>query len=271
MPRTIVVTGAASGMGKAAADLIAARGERVIRTDFKDGDIAADLRTREGRDTLVAGVRRIAGDAVDAVITCAGLGAPRAATLAVNYFGTVDVLEGLRPLLEKSPSPRAVVISSRMSISGFEDHALVEHCLAGNEALAMARATELEARAQRQKEDPLVGNGPGSAIYASSKVAVARWVRRRSLAADWAGRGILLNAVAPGVIETPMTQGALADADNRRRLDYMHPVAIGRYGRADEVAELYAWLASPANSLLVGQCIFIDGGTEVLERGDRIW
>lgn len=262
MSRTVVITGAASGMGQATAELIESRGDRVIRTDFKAGDIAADLRKPQGRMELVEGVGRLARDRIDAVIACAGLGAPSPNTLLVNYFGTVDVLEGLRPMLEKSPAPRAALISSRMSISGMEDSSLVEHCLAGNEDLARERAEELALQAASAESIP---------IYASSKVAVARWMRRRSLSADWGGKGILLNAVAPGVIETPMTQGALADEEGRRRLDFMHPVAIGRYGRPEEVAELLAWLTSERNSLLVGQCIFIDGGTEVLERGDRIW
>ncbi|MNR64627.1 gluconate 5-dehydrogenase [compost metagenome] len=51
----------------------------------------------------------------------------------------------------------------------------------------------------------------------------------------------------------------------------MHPQSIGRYGRPEEVAELLLWLASPANSLMIGQVLCIDGGTEVLERGDHHW
>ncbi|MNL85685.1 gluconate 5-dehydrogenase [compost metagenome] len=51
----------------------------------------------------------------------------------------------------------------------------------------------------------------------------------------------------------------------------MHPQVLGRYGRPEEVAELMLWLASPANSLMIGQLLCIDGGTEVLERGDSHW
>jgi NAD(P)-dependent dehydrogenase (short-subunit alcohol dehydrogenase family) len=68
-----------------------------------------------------------------------------------------------------------------------------------------------------------------------------------------------------------MMQAIIEDPAARAELDRSLPMPIGRYARPEEVAELLVWLASPANSLVVGQLIFADGGAEALGRGDRGW
>ena len=100
--------------------------------------------------------------------------------------------------------------------------AIVEACLAGDEA----RARELAA----------AGYAHG---YAGSKLALARWVRRHAVTDDWIGAGIHLNAISPGVIETPMTEGQL---DFIFGIPDVFPIPIQRPGRADEVAGLLAYL-----------------------------
>jgi NAD(P)-dependent dehydrogenase (short-subunit alcohol dehydrogenase family) len=67
-----------------------------------------------------------------------------------------------------------------------------------------------------------------------------------------------------------MTQPMLDDKERRAQLEQQMPMPIGRHGRPEEVAELLLWLASPTNSLMVGQMIFIDGGAEVTVRGDSL-
>jgi NAD(P)-dependent dehydrogenase (short-subunit alcohol dehydrogenase family) len=113
----------------------------------------------------------------------------------VNYFGAVAALEGLRPLLEKSAQPRAVaVLSNVISIYPGAPDDLVELCLAGDEAAAAARVDEI----------PAVAVG-----YLASKLALARWVRRNATTDAWAGRGILLNAVVPGLTNTTLVTSSL--------------------------------------------------------------
>jgi len=271
MSTTLLITGAANGIGRTTADLAQARGIRVIRSDLREGDVAADLATPEGRATLVAGVQAIAPNGIDGVITCAGLLTSDTTSASLNYFGSVDVLEGLRPLLLKSATPRAVLVSSRMAYAGAEDSALVEFYLAGNETAARARAGDLAARVAAQTESRLVNQRTPVAIYASSKVAIARWTRRAAVSPGWSGSGIIVNAVAPGFIETAAGLSLLEHPVRQQVVRDMHPQSIGRYGRPEEVAELLLWLASPANSLMVGQVLCIDGGTEALERGDSHW
>ena len=106
MDRTYVVTGAASGIGAATARYLRERGSRVIGCDLHDADVVADLATIEGRAKLVEGVIRLSGGRIDAIVANAG-GGPAETMVALNFFGAVATLEGLRPMLAASPAPRA--------------------------------------------------------------------------------------------------------------------------------------------------------------------
>jgi NAD(P)-dependent dehydrogenase (short-subunit alcohol dehydrogenase family) len=252
--RTVVVTGAASGIGRATAALAEARGWRAVRVDRQaGGDVRVDLATPRGRAALVERVAALCGGRLDAVAACAGVNALGPVTVGVNYFGMVATLEGLRPLLARGDAPRAVGVASVAALLP-PDPAIVDACLAGDEAAALAAA-----------------GGKGPLTYASSKAAFVRWVRRNAAAPEWVGAGILLNAVAPAVVVTPMTQPIIDDPAARAELDRSLPMPIGRYAEPEEVAELLLWLAGPANSLVVGQVVFADGGAEALGRGERTW
>ena len=260
MNRTYVVTGAASGIGQATATLLRGRGATVIGVDLRSVDVVADLSTPQGRQDAIDGILDEAGRRLDAVIANAGLATPTAATAAVNYFGAVELLDGLRPALTASRAPRAVVTSSMASLMPV-NRELVDACLAGDETLAMKIAGELEA----------AGPQVGSAIYPSSKRALSRWVRRESASARWAGCGIPLNAVAPGIVETPMVAGMMAEPDVAAATDAMVPMPLNGHLQASNVAALLAWLASEENTHVCGQTIYIDGGSDVVLRGDDVW
>jgi NAD(P)-dependent dehydrogenase (short-subunit alcohol dehydrogenase family) len=253
--RTYVVTGSASGIGRACRDAITASGHRVIGVDLREADVLADLATPAGREQMVADVTRLADGRVDAVLACAGL--PRhPLAIQVNYFGAVATLEGLRPLLATSEAPRAAVIASTALLLP-RDVKLVEACLAGDEQVAVATASEDYADLGIR--------------YATSKVALAYWLRKQAPSTAWAGAGITLNAVAPGVIETPMMAKQLQDPEHARRLEKMMPMPLRFPGRPEEVAALLVWLTSPECSLVTGQVIFVDGGCEALLRGPDIF
>ena len=258
MPRTAVVTGAASGIGRATKSLLEARGERVIGVDLHDTDIEADLSTTGGRAVLVEEVRSRSGGRIDAVYAVAGISQPVPATAAINYFGAVATLDGLRPLLEASPAPRAVAVSSMAAVFPVDEE-LVDAMLSGDEAAGMSRA------------EGLASEGRGHLIYTSSKRALSRWVRQRATGADWAGASIPLNAVAPGTIATPMSAPFTATAEATAKHMRIFPSPLNGIAPAEAAAELLAWLGSEANTHLCGQVLYLDGGSDAVIRGDAVW
>lgn len=139
------------------------------------------------------------------------------------------------------------------------DQALVDAMLAGDEAAALARAEQIADTEDAQK------------IYASTKVAICRWLRRNAPTPEWAGAGIPLNAIAPGVVVTPMTADLMATDEQRESLAGMVPMPLNGFMEASAPAELLAWLVSPVNTHLCGQVVFIDGGSDVVIRGDSTW
>ena len=165
----------------------------------------------------------------------------------------VDVL-ALQPALARSAAPRVALVSSMSSLQPL-DQPLLEALLADDEPAALARAEELAT-------DPATGN----LIYAASKRAISRWVRREAIGPAWAGAGIPLNAVAPGIVKTPMTHDMLADPQYAAFMDMVVPMPLNGHMQPEVVAELLAFLVSAANSHVTGQVIYADGGAEVTLR-----
>jgi NAD(P)-dependent dehydrogenase (short-subunit alcohol dehydrogenase family) len=258
MSRTTVITGSASGIGASTAALLRSRGEHVIGVDVKGADVVADLSTPEGRTAMLEAVTDRSGGRIDAVVACAGLAVPEPITVSVNYFGALATLEGLRPLLTDSTAPRAVAVSSMASFHPHDD-VLVEACLAGQEAKALEAARAL------------VQQDAGAMIYGSTKHALNRWLRRVAATEAWAAAGIPLNAVGPGVIVTAMTEELVGSEEGRATLEQAVPMPLHGYGRPEHVAALIVWLAGPDNVLTTGQIVFIDGGADVVLRGDLAW
>lgn len=259
--RTTVVTGTASGIGRATAELLRAAGGRIIGLDVRNADVNVDLSTSTGRARGIAEIRSQCPDGIDALIACAGVAhGSWPDVVAVNFFGATELATGLRPLLALGVAPRVAIVSSSASFLPF-DEIVVERCLAGDEAGALAAAAAAGSASAPER----LGQ-----VYAASKRALTRWIRRTAPLADWAGAGILLNGVAPGLVRTPMTEPMLATAEGRAVLAKAVPRALAEPAAPEDVALLLAFLASPDNRYLVGQVPFIDGGTDVLMRGDDV-
>ena len=249
MTKTIAVTGAAGGIGSALRARLEGDGHRVIGVDVRDAEVVADLATPAGREAMVAAVTEQCGGALDGLVAAAGVTHDDGTLVtSINYFGAVATLTGLRPLLAGRPGASAVAVASNSSTT--QPGLSLEHvdaCLAGDEEAARAVA----------------GHGVGA--YGSGKLALARWVRRQAVTDEWVGAGIRLNAISPGFIATPMTEGT---EDFIMGLGDIYPIPLGRAGQAAEVAGLLAYLLSEEAGFFCGSVITMDGGTDAALRTD---
>lgn len=249
--RTVVVSGAASGIGAATTAMLRERGDRVITVDLRDADVVADLSTAEGRADAVSGVQAFT-DVVHGLVPAAGIGGftgvDSALVVSVNFFGAVDLVRGLRPQLAAAGGAGVVLLASNsITCQPGWRASVADLCLAGDEDAARADAAEADS----------------VQVYPATKAALAWWARREGITEEWIGQGIRLNAAAPGMVATAMTDqlrddpvlGAFADA---------YPSAVGRAGRPEEIAAVIGFLLSDASSLMVGSVVYADGGTDAI-------
>ena len=260
MSRTIVVTGAASGIGQATAQILEDAGNRVIRVDLSEGDVTADLGTKEGVAAAVETITELSDGVIDGLVANAGVSHPTELALKINYFGTVALIEGLRPLLAKSEAPRITVTSSAATLQG-NDPELVDMLLDGNYDAAVERGVAL------------AGQGPeiGYANYSSSKRAISRWIRRMAPTPEYAGAGIGINGVGPGQVYTGMTTELFSTEEGRKMAADAMPTPYNGIAEAEHIAAVHAFLVSADNARMTGQIIFVDGGYDAQSRGDDIW
>ncbi len=255
---TIAVTGSASGIGAAVAAHLEKEGHRVIGVDLRDADVTADLGTPEGRAQAVAEVTRISEGRLDGFLPFAGVaaatGRPGGLVVSVNYFGAIELLEGLRPLLRESDAASVVLVSSNSTTTQpMWPVELADACLAGEEERARGIAESF-------------GDLGAIQAYPATKAALAWYARTKS--AEYIGEGIRLNAIAPGIIDTPMTQEGSKDALTGEGMkQFLAMTPIGRAGRPEEIAELAAFLLSDKAGFFVGSVIFCDGGIDAAFRG----
>ncbi|WP_232678475.1 SDR family oxidoreductase [Nocardioides sp. R-C-SC26] len=253
--KTYVVSGSASGIGAATADLLRGQGHTVITLDRHDADVVADLATPQGRDAAVAGVRALT-DVVHGPVPAAGIGGSTGTdpslVMSVNFFGAVALARGLQGELAAAADRdggAGVVFLASNSITGMPGWTV-------GPAAACLREDEDEARRLASEVEAVM-------VYPASKAALAWWARREGIKPEWIGAGIRLNSVAPGKVTTAMTAEMAADPVFGPLGD-SYPTAIGRDGRPEEIAAPIAFLLSDAASLIVGACLFIDGGTDAI-------
>ena len=237
---TIAITGSASGIGAATAKRLRDEGHRVIGVDLRDADVIADLATPDGRTAAVEAIRSACGGTLDGLVPCAGLSGlpdrPGSLLVSLNYFGSIDLIGGLHEELAASGAASVVgLCSNSTTCAPGLPLELVEACNAGDEEAARA-----------------IGDKTGSIpAYPATKMALARWIRRNAVTPEWIGRGINLNAIAPGKTETAMVAEGRADPILGKHMDSF-PMPIGRNGEPEEIAAMIAFLLGPEARFVVG-------------------
>jgi NAD(P)-dependent dehydrogenase (short-subunit alcohol dehydrogenase family) len=251
----VAVTGSAGGIGGAIRQRIEVAGHDVVGVDVRDAEVLADLGTTAGRSAACTEVVEACRGVLDGLVVAAGIGgstsAPPSLVARINYFGAVELLEGLRDALAEGALGAAVAIASNSATAvPVDDTTLVDGCLRGDEEGAVAAAEALD----------------GETVYAHAKLALARKVRR--LAVEWAP-GLRVNAVAPGPVLTALTRAAL-EHPVTGDLIRAFPVPLERWGEPAEIAEAVWFLLSPQAAWITGTVLFVDGGTDALLGPDRI-
>ena len=236
-----VVTGAARGIGRATAELLRSRGARVVASDLSDV-----VHTLSG-----AGCATLTGDVADEQV------AGRTVALAMERFGRLDILVNNagrtlnRSLLDTSVAEWDQVLATNLRGAFLHSRAavraMVEH---GGGAIVSVTSVV----AQVAMKD--------LAAYAASKGAITQLMK--VVAVEYGASGVRANAVAPGVVETDILTST-GVADSRAVLaSYGDAHPIGRVAQPAEIAEVIAFLVSPASSFMTGALVMADGGYTAL-------
>ena len=242
--KVVLVTGAASGIGRAAALTFAARGARVV---------AADQDTEGGEDTVRRVVERdgeatfVHTDVSDDTSVAALLARTAEVYGPLNCAFNNAGIEGISaPTAECTEENWDRVL--RVNLKGVwlcMKHEILQ--MLDHDGGAIVNCSSVAG---------LVGFA-SSPAYVASKHGIVGLTRTAAL--EYATRGIRVNAICPGVIQTPMVDRVThGDSAAMRALQEMEP--MGRIGRPEEVAEAAVWLCSDAASFVTGQALAVDGG-----------
>jgi NAD(P)-dependent dehydrogenase (short-subunit alcohol dehydrogenase family) len=250
----IAMTGGATGIGAAVKEQLLAHGQEVLVVDLKDADIIADLSTADGRAVAIEGIHAAAPQGINGFVPCAGVGPatkPASLITRINYFGALATIEGLRDLI--SVRNGAIVVISSNSAPMGADQTYVDALLAGNETEACRIADEI---------------GDGQNAYGGGKLALTRWMRRN--APTYATEGVRMNAVAPGLTQTPLTDAVMADSELGPFIkSFGETIPTGQIGQPRQIAEAIVFLLSEAADFICGSVLFADGGHDAMLRPDE--
>jgi 2-deoxy-D-gluconate 3-dehydrogenase len=242
--RVAVVTGGAAGIGRACAELLAARGASVALLDLNPAvaEAAAALEGGERHLGLALDVRELAQvqGAVEQVAARYGR-----IDMLVNSAGVVI----LDKAVEVTEQAWDTTLDVNLKASFFMAQAVARRMIAGGRG---GRIVNLASQASVIALDRHVA-------YCASKAAIVGMTK--VLAAEWAGHGINVNAVSPTVVETELGKKAWAGEVGERA---RKQIPVGRFAQPEEIAALVLYLLSDAAAMVTGENVVIDGGYTIV-------
>jgi NAD(P)-dependent dehydrogenase (short-subunit alcohol dehydrogenase family) len=242
--KVALVTGAGSGMGLATAQAFAEAGAAVVLADINEQAIRSAAEELVGGGHRALAVRCNVADEAEVAAMVAQ---------TVSTFGRLDAAFNnagvMPPAVETADASgedfdRVTAINLRG----------VWNCM--KYELRQMREQGRGAIVNCSSIGGLIGN-PGRAIYHASKHGVIGLTK--SAALEYAARGIRINAVCPGTIETPMVADMMAK-ESVTTADFQRDLPIGRLGRPEEIAAAVLWLCSDGASFVIGHALAVDGG-----------
>ncbi|ORA81969.1 short-chain dehydrogenase [Mycolicibacter kumamotonensis] len=243
--RKVVVVGAGSGIGAAAATHFHQRGDFVLAVDVRPPSTPASrYESCDLRDpaAIAAFTGRI-GDGWDLLAHVAGLPgtAPAADVLTVNYLGMRLMTEGMLPRLR--PGGAVVAVASTAALGWEQRIEVLNGLLDAGDADAVLRWQ--------------AGQDPAFPVYTTSKQAMILYAKRLAATAR-AKYGVRINTVSPGPVETPI----LPDFERSMGKELLDTVraTVGRHAAVDDIVPLIDFLGSPDAGWITGQDILVDGG-----------
>ena len=245
--KVVLVTGAASGIGRAAAELFAGEGAKVVVADID----------RPGADATVELIRAEGGDAMAVTVDVAD-----ATSVAAMVAAAVDAYGGLDVALNN-----AGIVGAGVDIADMDDDVWrrgIDVMLTGVFLCLKHEIPHMLAGGGGAIVNTSSGAGligfPGQANYVAAKHGVIGLTR--SAALEYIGRGIRINAICPGTARSRMVDEWMdGSAEAEAEVAALHP--IGRIAEPEEIARAALWLASDAASFVVGVAFPVDGGYTV--------
>jgi 3-oxoacyl-[acyl-carrier protein] reductase len=234
----VLVTGASRGIGAAIADALAARGAKVIGTATSDAGAQAISERLAGWTGVGRNLDVTDGAAVEALVESIAAEFGPVSILVNNAGITRDQL-----LLRMKDEDWNAILDTNLSSVFRTSKAVLRGMMKARKGRIISIASVIG----------LTGNA-GQANYAAAKAGIIAF--SKSLAKEIGSRGVTVNVVAPGFIETDMTR-ALPEAQK----DAMQTqIALGRFGAPADIAEAVAFLASPAAAYITGETLHVNGG-----------
>ncbi len=244
--RVALITGAASGIGRATARRLAAEGASIAAADANGDGLAAEF---GGQDAAIT----VAGDVSDPA------DAARMAAATAEAFGAIDILVNCAGICRYTdflelPLEEWQLVQDVNSTGTFlMAQAVARHMVAErpqDRSRAIVNIASVEAHVV------MASSGHPQVHYNASKGAVH--MITRALAVELAPHGIRVNSICPGVTETPLSEFALASAEKRASIERQVP--LGRVGKPEDIAAAALFLASEDASYITGEALVVDGG-----------